>query len=48
MIRQTARLRAAEIAERIREALADFRGEQKQDDDITFVVVKVSRSGQRA
>lgn len=43
-IRQNAHLSAAETSEQIREALARFRGEQKQDDDITFVVVKLART----
>jgi serine phosphatase RsbU (regulator of sigma subunit) len=44
-IRRNAHLSAADIAEQIREALTRFRAEQKQDDDITFVIVKVSSSG---
>ena len=38
----TVRQRAAEeLAQRLREELATFQGEKSQDDDITFVIVKV-------
>ncbi len=41
LIRRHAALSAEEINQRIREALAEFRGESKQEDDVTFVLVKV-------
>lgn len=39
-VRATAHLTAAEISTAIVERLAEFRGEQPQDDDVTLVVVK--------
>ena len=41
VIRQHAHLSADEISNQLREALAAYRGETKQEDDVTFVVVKV-------
>ena len=40
LIRRDARLSAAEISQEIRGAVERFRGDRKQDDDITFVIVK--------
>ena len=39
--RENAHRTAAEISEMIRDALAQFRGPIGQDDDLTFVIVKV-------
>ncbi len=41
VIRETAAGSAADIAQAIRSRLADFRGDARQVDDVTFVVVKV-------
>ncbi len=41
MIRRHARRPASEISEAIRDELARYRGPLAQDDDLTFVVVKV-------
>ena len=45
LIRANADLTAEEISDRLREDLARFRGESNQDDDITFVVVKITATG---
>ena len=42
LIRTNAHRRTAEIDDVLRAELASFRGEHSQDDDITFVVVKVT------
>lgn len=44
VIRDAATASAAEIAQTIRERLAAFRGDAKQVDDVTFVVIKVPHS----
>ena len=41
LLRENAHRTAAEISEMIRDALAQFRGPIGQDDDLTFVIVKV-------
>ena len=41
LLRQHAQLSAAEISDRLRAELTRFRGAASQEDDITFVVVKV-------
>ena len=41
LLRENAHRTAAEISEMIRDALARFRGPIGQDDDLTFVIVKV-------
>ena len=41
LIRKNANLSAADISKELRKQLNRFRGESSQDDDITFVIVKV-------
>ena len=41
-VRASASRSAAEIAASITQALADFRGDVKQADDVTFVVIKIT------
>jgi sigma-B regulation protein RsbU (phosphoserine phosphatase) len=45
VIREFAGKSAADITEAIRERLAQFRGDAKQVDDVTFVVVKLPLAG---
>jgi serine phosphatase RsbU (regulator of sigma subunit) len=45
-IREFAEKPAADISAAIRERLACFRGDTKQEDDVTFVVIKVTAAGQ--
>ena len=45
VIRESAAGSAAEVAQAIRDRLAGFRGDARQVDDVTFVVVKVLPAG---
>ncbi len=41
LLQGNAHLSAAQISGLVREKLRDFRGEMSQNDDITFVVIKI-------